>query len=247
MEQRVREKFKLRPRIYYRIWAYCATTPTTTTIDSTTWNVNPPGFFFLFIFYALLIFYFSYENHLDRDDVMSLHSSPGLIYIATNGIYSAATIGFDQASVAVIGGLIVLTVTSLIFILLVVVVFVPRNHEEPEDNRYFNPGDVLYLISAASASASGIRMTIFPPFDEIKDGSCKYAKIKLGPVKGVNGRIFEYFRPFSTFFQLLSTFPNLFWPLLHTLTHYQPFSNLTAHFRVQPLIFAYFAYFHSLF
>lgn len=35
----------------------------------------------LFIFYALLIFYFSYENHLDRDDVMSFsytHSSPGL-------------------------------------------------------------------------------------------------------------------------------------------------------------------------
>ena len=74
---------------------------------------------------------------------MSLHSLLGLIYIATNGIYSAATIGFDQVSVTVIGGLIMLTVTSLISILLIVVVFVPRNHEELEDNRYFDPGNVL--------------------------------------------------------------------------------------------------------
>jgi hypothetical protein len=130
--------------------------------------------------------------------------------IATNSIYSAATISFNQASVAVIGGLIVLAVTSLISILLFVVVFVTRNHEEPEDNRYFDPGDILHLISVDSASASEMRTMNFPLFDEIKDDSCEYEfeKIKVA-VNGVNGRIFEYFRPFVTFFQLFSTFPNL--------------------------------------
>ena len=30
-------------------------------------------------------------------------------------------------------------------------VFVTRNHEEPEDNQYFDPGDILHSISGASA------------------------------------------------------------------------------------------------
>ena len=69
--------------------------------------------------------------------------------IATISIYSAATTSFNQASIAIIGRLIALT--SLIFILLVFMVFVTRNHEEPEDNRYFDPGDILHSISGASA------------------------------------------------------------------------------------------------
>ena len=113
---------------------------------------------------------------------------PPNMRIATNGTYSATTLGFcNQATLTTIGGLIAPTVTSLISILLIIVVFVTRNRREPEGNRYFNPGDVLHLISAASAG--GMHTTTFPPFDEIKDDSCKYERIKLGPVNGVEGRI----------------------------------------------------------
>ena len=109
---------------------------------------------------------------------------PPSMRIATTGIYSATTYGFSQSKGAVIGGLIAPTVTSLVSIILVIFVFVTRNREEPEDNRYFDPGNVLHLISAASAG--GMQTTTFPPFDELKEDSFRDDMIRLGPV---NGRI----------------------------------------------------------
>jgi hypothetical protein len=110
---------------------------------------------------------------------------PGM-RIATHGTYSATTIGFHQATTAAFGGLIAPTFISLFSILLVIVTFATKNHDEPEDNRYFDPGEVLHMISAASA---GGMQTIFPPFNEIKDVTRKDVRIKLGPVDGVDGRI----------------------------------------------------------
>ena len=112
---------------------------------------------------------------------------PPSMRIATRGVYSATTVGFQQATAASVGALIAPTIISLISILLVVVMFTTKNHEEPEDNRYFDPGDVLHLISAASAG--GMQTTTFPPFSEIKDHSSEDVTIKLGPVKGVDRRI----------------------------------------------------------
>jgi hypothetical protein len=111
---------------------------------------------------------------------------PPSMRIPINGIYSATTFGFYQATAAVIGGLIAPTVTSLVSIILVIYILVTRNREEPEDNRSFDPGNVLHLISAASAG--GMRTTTFPPFDEIKEDSYICDMIKLGPVNGVDGR-----------------------------------------------------------
>jgi hypothetical protein len=105
--------------------------------------------------------------------------------IPINGTYSANTIGFYQATAAVIGGLIAPTVTSLISIILVIYIFVTRDRDEPEDNRSFDPTDVVHLISAASAG--GLHTTTLPPFDEIKEHSFKYDMIKLGPVNGEDG------------------------------------------------------------
>ena len=104
--------------------------------------------------------------------------------IATQGIYSATTVGFHP-TVTAIGALIAPTVVSLISIILVIAIFSTSSQEELEDNQYFDPGDVLHLISAASAG--GMRTTPFPPFNKIKDDSCKDVRIKLGSVKGVDG------------------------------------------------------------
>lgn len=109
---------------------------------------------------------------------------PQSMRIATQGIYSATTVGFHQTATA-IGALIAPTIISLISIILVVAIFATSSHEELEDNRYFDPGDVLHLISAASAG--GMQTTTFPPFNKIKDDSCKDVRIKLGSVKGVDG------------------------------------------------------------
>jgi len=110
---------------------------------------------------------------------------PPSMRIATTGIYNATTMGFHQATLTAIGGLIAPTVISLISIILVVVIFVTRNRDEPEGNQYFSPGNVLHLISAASAG--GMRTTSSLPFDEIKDDSYKN-EIRLGPLNGVDGR-----------------------------------------------------------
>ena len=112
---------------------------------------------------------------------------PPSMQIVTHGTYSATTIGFHQATAAAVGGLIAPTVISLISILLVIVIFSTRNHEEPEGNRHFDPGNVLHLISAASAG--GMQTTTYPLFNEMKDDSCKHVRIKVGPVGGVDGRI----------------------------------------------------------
>ena len=111
---------------------------------------------------------------------------PPSMRIVTNGTYSATTVGF-QATAATIGGLIAPTVTSLISILLAIFVLVTRSNEEPEGNRYFDSSNVLHLISAASAG--GMHTTTFPLFDEMKDDSCQYERVRLGPVNGVDGRI----------------------------------------------------------
>ena len=110
---------------------------------------------------------------------------PPSMRIATQGIYSATTVGFRQASATAIGALIAPTIVSLISILLVITILATRTHEEPEDSKYFDPGDILHLISAASAG--GMQKKAFPPFNKIKDDSCEDLMIKLGPVKGVDG------------------------------------------------------------
>jgi hypothetical protein len=109
---------------------------------------------------------------------------PPSMQIATTGIYSATTYGFSQANATVIGGLIAPTVISLVSIIIVIVAIVTRNHEEPEDSRSFDPGNVLHLISAASAG--GMHKATFPPFDEIKEDLFRDDMISLGPA---NGRI----------------------------------------------------------
>jgi len=110
---------------------------------------------------------------------------PPSMRIATQGIYSATTVGFHQDTATAVGALIAPTVVSLVSILIVAVYFATRSHDELDDNRYFDPGDLLHVISAASAG--GMQTTTFPSFNNMKDHSCKEARIKVGRVKGVDG------------------------------------------------------------
>jgi len=107
---------------------------------------------------------------------------PQSMRVATNGTYSATTIGWHQVSATVVGGLIAPTRISLISILIIVIVLATKTKNEPDANRDFDPGEVLHLIAAASA---GGMQTQFAPFDELKAND---VKIKLASVKGANGR-----------------------------------------------------------
>jgi hypothetical protein len=111
---------------------------------------------------------------------------PPSMRIETNGTYSATTVGFHQASATTVGGLIAPSFISLVSILIVLVMLAKSKGTEPEANHYFDPGDVLHLISAASA---GGMQTPFPPFSEIETRECKGVRVKLAPVKGVRDRI----------------------------------------------------------
>ena len=74
----------------------------------------------------------------------------------------------------------------MISILIIVIILATKSGKEPEENRYFDPGKVLHLISAASVG--GMQTGTFPPFNEIKGRAFKDVKIKLGPIEGVTGR-----------------------------------------------------------
>jgi hypothetical protein len=106
---------------------------------------------------------------------------PPSMRIATQGTYSASTIGYHQATAAAVGGLIAPTIISLISIVLATIVLAKSGAEDgSEDTRYFDPSSALHIISAASA---GGLQTSFSEFKELKDIS-KDVKIKLGYVKG---------------------------------------------------------------
>ena len=108
---------------------------------------------------------------------------PPSMRIVTNGTYAAITYGWDQATEAAGGILIAPTFVSVISILIVVATLAAKGrNKEPETNRHFDPGNILHIISAASA---GGMQTPFPPFHENKVGEqCENVMITLAPVNG---------------------------------------------------------------
>jgi len=106
--------------------------------------------------------------------------------IATNGTYSATTVGWHQASEISGSMLFAPTAVSLFSIVIVVVALVAKGRKkEPDANCYFDPGDILHVISAASA---GGMQTRFPPFHENGVDQCKDVRIALAPVNGGDSR-----------------------------------------------------------
>ena len=112
---------------------------------------------------------------------------PTSMRIATNGTYVATTVGWRQGTETAFGILLAPTFVSLISILIVIATLAAKGrNKEPETNRYFDPGNILHIISAASA---GGMQTPFPPFHENKvDDQCESVMITLAPVNGGNSR-----------------------------------------------------------
>jgi hypothetical protein len=111
---------------------------------------------------------------------------PPSMRIATNGTYAATTVGWHQATETAFGILLPPTFVSLISILIVVATLAAKGrNKEPETNRYFDPGNILHIISASSA---GGMQTPFPPFHENKVDQCENVMITLAPVNGGNSR-----------------------------------------------------------
>jgi len=111
---------------------------------------------------------------------------PPSMRIATNGTFSATTVGWHQARETAGGILIAPTFVSLISILIVVATLAAKGrNKEPDTNRHFDPGDILHVISAASA---GGMQTRFPPFHENKVEYLEDVMITLAPVNGGNSR-----------------------------------------------------------
>jgi glycopeptide antibiotics resistance protein len=106
--------------------------------------------------------------------------------VPITGTYSASTVGWHQASETAFASLAAPTIVSLITILIVVFTLVTKGRaKEPDANHYFNPCDVLHIISAASA---GGMQKNFPPFHENNVEHCENTMITLAPVEGDNGR-----------------------------------------------------------
>jgi hypothetical protein len=106
--------------------------------------------------------------------------------MATNGTFSATTVGWHQAPETAGGILIAPTFVALVSILIIVATLAAKSrNKEPDTNRYFDPSDILHIISAASA---GGMQTPFPPFHENKVKHLENVMITLGPVNGSNSR-----------------------------------------------------------
>jgi hypothetical protein len=111
---------------------------------------------------------------------------PPSMRIPTNGTYAATTVGWHQATEISGSMLLAPTVVSLLSIIIVVATLISKGrNKEPDGNRYFDPGDILHVISAASA---GGMQTRFPPFHENSVDQCEDVMITLAPVNGDNSR-----------------------------------------------------------
>ena len=140
-------------------------------------------FLFIYLLQLLRTVYTQNDNGLYPGGASDI---PQSMRIATNGTFSAMTMGWHQATETAGGILIAPTFVSVISILIVVATLVAKGrNKEPDTNRYFDPGDILHVISAASA---GGMQTPFPPFHENKVKHLENVMITLAPVNGGNSR-----------------------------------------------------------
>ena len=70
-------------------------------------------------------------------------------------------------------------------ILILVTLFKRRRHPEPRTNHYFDPGDILHIMSAATAGGLARKL---PSLDEKRVKNSDKMRIALAPVDGENSK-----------------------------------------------------------
>lgn len=111
---------------------------------------------------------------------------PANMLVTTNGTHSVTTIGWHQNPATSAGILVAPTFVSLMsMILILVILFKRRHHPEPRTNHYFDPGDVLHIMSAATAGGLAHKL---PSLDEKSVRNSDKMRIALAPVDGENSK-----------------------------------------------------------
>ena len=106
--------------------------------------------------------------------------------VTTNGTHSVTTIGWHQTPATSAGILVAPTFVSLMsMILILVTLFKRRRHPEPRTNHYFDPGDILHIMSAATAGGLARKL---PSLDEKRVKNSDKMRIALAPVDGENSK-----------------------------------------------------------
>ena len=104
--------------------------------------------------------------------------------VTTNGTHLQTTIGWHQNLATSAGILVAPTIISLMsMILIIVTLFKRRHHPEPPRNHYFDPGDILHIMSAAAAGGLANKL---PTLDEKSVKNSDKMRIALAPVNGEN-------------------------------------------------------------
>lgn len=106
--------------------------------------------------------------------------------VTTNGTHLLTTIGWHQDPKTSAGILVAPTFVCLMSMILILVVLIKkRHHPEPRANHYFDPGDILHIMSAATAGGLAHKL---PSLNEKSVRNSDKMRIALAPVDGENGK-----------------------------------------------------------
>jgi len=113
-------------------------------------------------------------------------TAPANMQVTTNGSHLVTTIGWHQDARTSAGILVAPTFVSLMSMILIIVTLIKRRrHPEPRTNHYFDPGDILHIMSASTAGGLANKL---PSLDEKKVKNSDNMRIALAPVDGENSK-----------------------------------------------------------
>lgn len=111
---------------------------------------------------------------------------PANMLVTTIGTHTMTTIGWKQDPATSAGILVAPTFVSLMSMILILVTLIgKRRHPEPRTNHYFDPGDILHIMSAATAGGLANKL---PSLDEASVKNSDKMRIALRPVEGENSK-----------------------------------------------------------
>lgn len=103
-----------------------------------------------------------------------------------NGAHLVTTIGWQQDAKTSAVILVAPTFVALMSMILIIVTLIKRRrHPEPRTNHYFDPGDILHIMSAATTGGLANKL---PSLNEKSIKNSDKMRIALAPVDGENSK-----------------------------------------------------------